>query len=189
MSMIDSGASPTSYDDLLVALASWVLRGCAAWGALILLAAVVESLSRGRVRATSWVATPPTLRRALLAALGVLLAGAAPGPVSAAVVLGPNHRPEPWAPGGPAGLLPPPERPDGGPPPVTVRVRVGDTLWSLAAARLPRGAADREVLAAVHRWHAHNRHVIGPDPDLLLPGQRLEPPARHRHHPPHEETR
>ena len=46
-------------------------------------------------------------------------------------------------------------------------------------------ADDAEVLSAVTRWHARNRHVIGPDPDLLHPGQRLVPP----HHPSPEESR
>ncbi len=52
------------------------------------------------MRATSWVATPPAVRRALLAGLGVLLVGSAPGPV--------------WASREP---LPVPVRPTGAAPP------------------------------------------------------------------------
>ena len=157
-----------TYDDLLVGLATRVLLGCAAWAALIVTAAVVEAASRGRVRATWWVGTPPGLRRALLAGLGVLLAGAAPGPVSAAVALGSTHRPHP---------LPVPARPVGSVAPHLVTVRSGDTLWSLAGRRLRPGAGDRQVLAAVHRWYARNTRVIGPDPDLIRPGQQLRPPT------------
>ena len=151
---------PVGYDDLLVALAGWVLKGCAVWAVLVLAGAAVEAASAGRVRATSWVATPPAVRRALLAALGVLLVGAAPGPVAAA-----------------RGPLPVPVRPSGAAHPASrvVTVRPGDTLWSLAEAGLPRGTDDAQVLAAVHRWYARNRVAIGPDPDLLLPGERLRP--------------
>jgi nucleoid-associated protein YgaU len=193
--MISSLSAPpspeaASFDDLLVVLATWVLRGCACWAALIVVAAVVEAVTSGQVRATSWVATPPAVRRALLAGLGVLLAGVAPGPVSAAVVIGASHRPEPLSVPR-AEPLPVPERPVGTVRPRTVLVRPGDSLWGLAARRLPRGADDAAVLAAEHRWYARNRAVIGPDPDLLRPGQRLSPPRpQARPHPrPIEESR
>lgn len=52
-------------------------------------------------------------------------------------------------------------------------VRAGDTLWAVAAAGLPRDAAAADVLAATRRLHALNRDVVGDDPDLVLPGQRL----------------
>jgi LysM repeat protein len=60
-------------------------------------------------------------------------------------------------------------------------VEAGDTLWGIAAARLP--TAERS-LAGVHRhWqriYRANRAVIGADPDLIRPGTRLEVPrARH----------
>lgn len=53
----------------------------------------------------------------------------------------------------------------------------GDTLWDLAASRLPAHATDAEIAAEWPRWHAENAAVIGPDPDLLLPGQLLRAPA------------
>lgn len=171
--MMSTGVSPT-YGDLLVDLAGWTLRGCGLWAALIAVAAVVEAGSRGRVRATSWVAAPPALRRALLAGLGVLLAGAVPGPVFAAVSPG-GARPDALAPSAGPTPLPVPVRPGDGRPPSRVVVRHGDTLWALAACRLPDDAGQARVLAGVQRWYARNRAVIGPDPDLLLPGQRLRP--------------
>ncbi|MFC5998593.1 LysM peptidoglycan-binding domain-containing protein [Quadrisphaera sp. GCM10027208] len=58
-----------------------------------------------------------------------------------------------------------------------VVVRRGDTLWDIAARSLPAGAGAAEIAAEWPRWWAANRDVIGPDPDLLLPGQRLVPPA------------
>ena len=60
-----------------------------------------------------------------------------------------------------------------------VTVRRGDTLWDLAAAHLSPDASDAEVAAAWQRWFETNRAVIGPDPDLILPGQVLLVPAGH----------
>ncbi|MCH8628295.1 LysM peptidoglycan-binding domain-containing protein [Arsenicicoccus piscis] len=58
-----------------------------------------------------------------------------------------------------------------------VVVRRGDTLWDLAARHLGPGATVEQVAAAWPRWYARNRAVIGSDPGLLLPGQRLRPPT------------
>ncbi len=56
-------------------------------------------------------------------------------------------------------------------------VRRGDTLWDIAAARLGPGASAAQIAAEWPRWYAANRHVIGPDPALIVPGQRLVPPT------------
>ncbi|QYJ02492.1 hypothetical protein KUV85_09080 [Nocardioides panacisoli] len=57
-------------------------------------------------------------------------------------------------------------------------VRRGDHLWGIASARLPGDATDARIAGHVRDIHEHNREVIGPDPDLVLPGQRLRlPPA------------
>jgi nucleoid-associated protein YgaU len=57
----------------------------------------------------------------------------------------------------------------------------GDCLWDIAAARLReqagRAPTDPETASAVRSWWAANAAVIGPDPDLLRPGQVLRPPA------------
>jgi hypothetical protein len=53
----------------------------------------------------------------------------------------------------------------------------GDTLWAIAARHLGPGATDAQVAAEWPRWHAANRSTIGPDPDLILPGQRLAAPT------------
>jgi nucleoid-associated protein YgaU len=57
-----------------------------------------------------------------------------------------------------------------------VVVHRGDTLWDIARRHLGPGASDAEVAAAWPRWYATNQHVIGPDPDVLLPGQVLRAP-------------
>jgi hypothetical protein len=58
----------------------------------------------------------------------------------------------------------------------------GDCLWHLAEAglRAEQGGVptDGEVAGAVHSWWTANADVIGPDPDLLLPGQLLRPPGQ-----------
>jgi len=57
-----------------------------------------------------------------------------------------------------------------------VVVRPGDSLWTIAARRLGRRATPAAVAASWPGWWTANRSVIGPDPDLIHPGQRLMPP-------------
>jgi hypothetical protein len=57
-----------------------------------------------------------------------------------------------------------------------VVVHRGDSLWTIARRHLGPGATDVEVAAAWPQWYATNRDVIGPDPDVLLPGQVLHAP-------------
>lgn len=61
--------------------------------------------------------------------------------------------------------------------PTHVVVRRGDTLWGIAARHLGPQATDADVAQAWPRWYAANRHLIGSDPGLLLPGQELVPPT------------
>ena len=51
-----------------------------------------------------------------------------------------------------------------------VRVAPGDTLWDIAARRLGAGASWPAI-------YALNRDVIGPDPGVITPGQRLVLPS------------
>lgn len=55
-------------------------------------------------------------------------------------------------------------------------VQPGDTLWHIAARSLPAGATATRIDREWRRWYRANRSVIGADPDLILPGQRLVPP-------------
>ncbi|MGY2081811.1 LysM peptidoglycan-binding domain-containing protein [Modestobacter sp. SYSU DS0657] len=57
----------------------------------------------------------------------------------------------------------------------------GDCLWDIAAAWLARTSpgtpvTDAATATAVAAWWQANADVIGPDPDLLLPGQVLQAP-------------
>ncbi|MGF7238125.1 MAG: LysM peptidoglycan-binding domain-containing protein [Frankia sp.] len=58
-----------------------------------------------------------------------------------------------------------------------VVVHRGDSLWSIVARQLGPGATDEQIAAAWPAWWAANREVIGPNPNLILPGQVLRPPA------------
>jgi nucleoid-associated protein YgaU len=62
-----------------------------------------------------------------------------------------------------------------------VVVRRGDTLWSIAARHLGPGATDAEIALDWPHWFTANRAVVGSDPDLLRPGQRLRPPPATSH--------
>jgi nucleoid-associated protein YgaU len=62
--------------------------------------------------------------------------------------------------------------------PHEVVVHRGDSLWAIAARHLGTAASDAEIAEAWPDWYAANRHVIGSDPDLLLPGQVLRAPER-----------
>ncbi|MCA1823297.1 MAG: LysM peptidoglycan-binding domain-containing protein [Frankia sp.] len=53
----------------------------------------------------------------------------------------------------------------------------GDTLWAIAARRLPGRVSNARIAASWPRWWQANRRVIGSDPDLIFPGQRLDPPT------------
>lgn len=56
-------------------------------------------------------------------------------------------------------------------------VHPGDSLWSLTARRLGPGTPAAAIAAEWPRLYAANRAAIGPDPNLIRPGQRLVPPA------------
>src|SRR5699024_11584841 len=56
-------------------------------------------------------------------------------------------------------------------------VQPGDTLWHVAAGALGESATDAEIAAAWPQWYQANIDIIGPDPDLIHPGQELAAPG------------
>ncbi|MDQ0922826.1 hypothetical protein QF038_001334 [Pseudarthrobacter sp. W1I19] len=58
-----------------------------------------------------------------------------------------------------------------------VTVLAGDTLWDITAFAMGPEATDVEIAMAWPRWYEANRSVIGLNPDVLLPGQILQPPT------------
>ena len=183
------GSPVPPFDRLLVGACEILLLLCAGWVWLVT-GLVVRDAARGRPVRRRGV--PDAVRRLVLAACGAALGG---------LLVHPAHADAPPAAAdrqGPAVLhgLPLPDRattaghvsrlvvrkarahaaarePGPGRP---VAVAPGDTLWGLARDSLPAGSSDAEI----DRWwrsiYAHNRAVVGPDPDLLRPGQRLRLP-------------
>lgn len=173
-----AGGPGADLEQALVRCGSAVLLGCVTWGWL---ATCAVSLQAVRGRATTLRGVPAPLRRLVLAACGAsLVAGLSTGLTAPA--------------GADPGLagLPLPDRAAGGPAPqvaamplagrATVTVRPGDSLWTLAAADLGPEASPAEVDRHWHRIHRLNRPLLGPDPDLIHPGQQLRLP------PPPQET-
>lgn len=140
------------------------------------LAATTPVASTAVAAPTVTIASPssrplPSLDRPATTTIELAPLPAVPAPVLAPAPVAAPPDPAPTtAPSDPVlrGRLP-------GRPDATV-VRRGDCLWSVVARALGPAASDADVARAWPRWYAANRSVIGPDPDLLLPGQRLSPP-------------
>lgn len=176
---LTAAASPSAgLDALLAGLAAvgaWlVVARLALAGLAVALAALPGALGRTAARVAATL-TPALLRGLLRVALGAAVAG---GPSLAG--------PAAWAdPADGAGLpvldrvvtvAVPAAAPEPVPAPAPVVVRPGDCLWRIADRALPAGHSAGDVAREWPRWYAANRGVIGPDPGLLHPGQRLRAP-------------
>jgi hypothetical protein len=63
------------------------------------------------------------------------------------------------------------------PPPGTVVVTPGDSLWKIAAAQTAPGAGNRAIYAEVIRiWNVNARRIGTGDPNMIFPGTRLTIP-------------
>jgi hypothetical protein len=73
--------------------------------------------------------------------------------------------------------------------PSTRVVGPGESLWSIAATELGPNATDTQIATRWPDWYAANRTLIGPDPNLIRPGQvlRTPAPADHPVPPTHQE--
>ncbi len=181
-------------------LLAWLSWGWGALGLALTAASAVPGFL-GRLAATALhVVLPAGARRsaALLLGLGLVATGPFTGPASsslpAAYAAAPQADPAVAVPDWPVGSASEgtdetvPDRPTGVVPDLPpapqagdhVVVR-GDCLWSIAETRLAQALGREptagEVAAAVHAWWSANAAVLGPDPDLLLPGQVLRQPS------------
>jgi hypothetical protein len=167
---LTSGAA--TFDAALVRVCAGLSVVAACWLWLATVATVLGAL-RGRERYAAGVPTP--LRRIVLAACGVALAG---GLVTGPAYATPGQPHEDRV--APAALLaglPLPDRATAPPSQAdehTVVVAPADTLWAIAARRLGPGASDAEIDTCWRRLYDLNRAELGPDPDLIRPAQRLE---------------
>lgn len=177
-----------------------------ALGLLLTAAGAVPGAVGAAARLLARAVLPAGARKAAALALGVgiglggpLLTGtalAAPPAASAApdsapvpdwpVGTVPAAPPASTAPAAPPADTPPPAAPvPDWPAPLPAGTHVvlrGDCLWTIADRWLRTGTAhaptDAEIATAVRAWWRANEGVIGPDPDLLLPGQVLHAPLQ-----------
>jgi hypothetical protein len=170
-------------EDVVLAAAGLLAWAAWAWGALGLLltaASAAPGVGGALAHGLSRLVLPASLRTAAGLALGVGLVVAAPAasaaPMAVAAVTVPDW---PAADEGPASPAPPdwPAAAESAGEHVVV---AGDCLWRIAENRLLATGARptaADVAAAVDRWWTANADVIGPDPDLIHPGQVLRPPT------------
>jgi hypothetical protein len=185
-SAIRSGAvAGEPFDEVLIRGCEAALVLCATW---LWLAAVVVARDASRGRMSDHRGVPRVWRRLVLVACGVALVSGLGAPAHAGDEAGRS----------PVEGLPLPDRATTttyvsqvfarasshqnrpGPPlrrqAAVVVVRPGDTLWAISRADLPADADDDAVAVRVREIHQANRAVIGTDPDLIRPDQRLRMP-------------
>jgi nucleoid-associated protein YgaU len=170
--------------DLVTAVAAVLLALGWTWLSCAAALTATDLLRRGTTRRR--LAVPPGWHRLVAGLLG---AGALCLPVGAhADVPGEDPVRDGSSPAATAiDGLPLPDRPRGAGarvPPASHRVADGDSLWSLTREHLGGGASDARVACTWPRWYAANIDVIGPDPDLLIPGTVLRAPKADSGSPP-----
>lgn len=178
-----------TFDTVLVWLCETALLACAGWASMVTWVVALDA-ARGRSRARRGI--PTRLRHLVLGACGVAIVGGVTGSLTAPSYAGSADDGRESVLAG----LPLPdratavmhvsrvvaeaahraERPSGRPASPVVEVRPGDTLWELAVADLPEAADAAAISARWQELYDANRAVIGPDPDLILPGQQLRMP-------------
>ena len=192
----------TQGADVLVSSAAGLLAWAVwLWGALGLVltaASAVPGAVGAAARALLHVALPAGARRSAALLLGIGLGVSAPLAGAVLPALAPSASAAATAqdvpdwPGAAQSASPAPVPdwpgatpaagiPSQAPTPGDRVVVRGDCLWHIAAeslvGQLGRPPDDAEVAAAVDAWWRPNAEVIGPDPDLLLPGQVLRAPG------------
>jgi nucleoid-associated protein YgaU len=162
----------------LAALSAWAVTAWLAGCLLLVCLARVPGWTGRAAGACARRVTPALVRRSLETAVGLTVAAlpvAAPG-----AAMADDGPPRPAGPTAAAAWTPPSlDRPgDVSPSPVhTYVVRPGDCLWTIARNHLGGRRQPALVAQAWPQWYAANKHVIGADPDLLHPGQRLTVPT------------
>jgi hypothetical protein len=175
-------ADSQGADVLLLAvagLAAWVVWLWGALGLALTAVSAVPGVLGATARVLLSVLLPAGARRGAALALGVGLGVAAPvllgppvgtNPSPALVTAGADTAVPDW----PTADADVPDWPADATDGAYVVVR-GDCLWDIAAARLTE-PSDAEIATAVRAWWSANAEVIGPDPDLIHPGQVFRPP-------------
>lgn len=159
-----------TFVELLTALSASVVLGCGLWFWLTLTAAMAGVLHERRA---PWLPSPRWMRRLALVLCGLTVL-TAPATAHGVPVAGepPGTPDSPSLEGLALPELPATLSPTVAPG-ATVVVTAGDTLWSIAAKHLPPDSAPHTIERRWRRIWRDNRSVIGDNPDLIHPGQRL----------------
>jgi len=192
-----------SFDQVLAGVSALAVIGCAAWAWVVTTVVVL-----GAARGVAWhpPGIPTWAGRVVMAACGVaVLAGAPAHATDASPGTGTDdtdgdrrtqsvdglpfpdratgaelprarqtkHQPAPGPIDAPA-TAPATAPADG------VVVRSGDSLWAIAEAQLSPGATNADLAAWADELYQLNSGVIGPDADLIQPGQHLRTPDGRR---------
>jgi nucleoid-associated protein YgaU len=191
-----AGLAAQPFDRLLVWTCDVVALAAAAWLWSVTTAVTVEAL-RGRRTAVPGI--PDPVRRLVLRACGVAVAGGLTAGLQVAAQATPGELHQDHAPRAGSVVvagLPLPDRavaalpggahlstgpvvaPSGPPPsPAFVTVRPDDTLWDIARRELGPAADATEIAARWREIYELNRTAIGADPDVIQPAQRLRLPT------------
>lgn len=174
---------------LIVAAAiGWLVLAWLVLGLVVVAAGELPGAVGTLARALGTFVVPAAVRQTLTLALGVGIVAAGAGVATAAPAPQPPAGVAPgaaldWPRQSPVVPAPPPVDPPAyGPPSFAdptdgvITVDSGDSLWAIATDQLPPGASASSIAITVEHWYAANRNVIGPDPDLIRPGQQLTPP-------------
>ncbi|MEO9325971.1 hypothetical protein ABFT23_20925 [Nocardioides sp. C4-1] len=206
LASVPADPAAARFDELLVGVAGVALTGCAVWAWVVGTVVVAQVLRHSGRPPRPPRGVPTWAVRVVAAACGVVVLGAGAAQAESGVrapgtSLGPVHdRLGDLAAGtaqtaradGSLDGLPYPDRAAGAdhpapdPGPASRRhaglrdddivVRAGDSLWRLSARRLGPRASTAEIAAETSALYERNRDVVGPDPDLVHPGDRLRPP-------------
>lgn len=192
LAQVATGPHGPGFGGWLVAGSGLVGALCVTWLWVLTTAVVVDAV---RGRTTPRTGVPGAVRRIVLAACGAALASGllAPAHADQGPAVGPGPRPAATA----ALLvgLPLPDRtttttrwlgllgrqaatqdPTRARQADALVVAPGDSLWEIARSTLPARVSDAEVERRWQEIYRANREVVGADPDLIRPGQRLVMP-------------
>lgn len=160
----------TDFEGAVLDALTWAAMGWAAWCVVALGIAVVDRRLAARL-------APPILKGLLVAGLAAATAVPARAADTGASALDGLQLPDRPTTAATTTSPGPSTHGPARPTPRQIVVEPGDCLWNLVRERLPDTASDARVAAEVARWHAANRSTIGPDPDVLIPGQTLTAPG------------
>jgi hypothetical protein len=185
-----SGADESALVAAVAIALAWVVAARLAIAAVAAAVAVLPGAVGAVAGRVAGAATPAMLKSLVGAAVGVWVLGGPVAPCFAAVA---DNGPGPGAarlpvldrlidnrPGNAdsqsASCWPPRSDAARHAPARLVVVRSGDTLWGIAASRLPADHRTGDIARSWPRWFAENRAAIGPDPGVIHSGLALRPP-------------